>query len=66
MGKNRSETLVIEFYRYVGNSSAPTIDKLLHACQVFAWLPIRLSGLTYHDSLHRFFLYIGLQKVEKF
>ena len=52
--------------RHFGHSLPPTVDKLLHTLQILTWLTIRLTGLSYHDTLHWLFGHIGFQPVEEF
>ena len=65
VGEDGGEALVVIVDGDLGDSLAPTVDKLLHTLEVLTGLTIGLAGLTDDDALHRLTSHVGLQPVEE-
>ena len=66
MSQDGRETLVVKLNGDVRHLLAPAVDKLLHARQVLAGLPVGLAWLANDDALHLLALHVSLEIVEKF
>ena len=53
MSQHGGKTLVVVLDGNLGDSLAPTVDELLHTCQILAGLPVGLSRLANDDTLNR-------------
>lgn len=62
MSQHRREPLVVIDNRHFGHNLAPSRDKLIDSCKVFAGSSIRLFRFAYHDSLHFLPRYIIAQE----
>ena len=65
MGQDRGEPLIVIVDGNSGNGLAPAVDKLLHARQILAGLPIGLTRLANDDALHLLTGHVGLQPFEQ-